>query len=142
MIGKSNFDSLFGGIGSIGSMFGGGIFGGLSGDGGGGGYGDFGGGYGEGVSGSFGGVYAKGGPTRMGKTYLVGEEGPELFMPNQNGYVYSNKDSQSMASDISSGAKAVEQHIHIEVDGREIAHVIASEISNGNFELINRLRGI
>lgn len=40
--------------------------------------------------GSFGGARASGGPVVRGKTYLVGERGPELFSPGSSGKVISN----------------------------------------------------
>ena len=36
------------------------------------------------------GALASGGPVRTGGTYLVGEEGPELFTPNQSGHIVPN----------------------------------------------------
>ncbi len=33
---------------------------------------------------------AKGGPAQGGKPYIVGEEGPELFVPNTSGTVIPN----------------------------------------------------
>ena len=39
----------------------------------------------------FGGGRATGGPVSMGKTYLVGEKGPELFSPGSNGTIIPNK---------------------------------------------------
>lgn len=41
-------------------------------------------------SGKFGGARAEGGPVRRGLTYLVGEQGPELFSPGQSGGITSN----------------------------------------------------
>lgn len=38
----------------------------------------------------FGGARAKGGDVSNSKSYLVGEKGPELFTPNQSGYVTPN----------------------------------------------------
>jgi hypothetical protein len=38
----------------------------------------------------FGGPRAKGGPVSAGKTYMVGEKGPEMFVPNQGGKIVSN----------------------------------------------------
>lgn len=32
----------------------------------------------------------KGGPIKFGKTYLVGEDGPEIFTPKQNGFIIPN----------------------------------------------------
>jgi len=40
------------------------------------------------------GANADGGPVKAGGTYLVGEEGPELIVPSQNGTVISNDDIQ------------------------------------------------
>lgn len=39
----------------------------------------------------FGGGRAKGGPVHRGLTYLVGEEGPELFSPSSSGNITSNR---------------------------------------------------
>jgi hypothetical protein len=38
----------------------------------------------------FGGARAEGGPVSAGKAYLVGERGPELFMPSQSGMIAAN----------------------------------------------------
>ncbi len=43
------------------------------------------------------GARARGGPVRKGKTYLTGENGPELFTPNANGYVHSNSATGNLA---------------------------------------------
>lgn len=40
--------------------------------------------------GSFGGARAQGGNVMSGRTYLVGERGPELFSPGSNGRIHSN----------------------------------------------------
>ena len=40
----------------------------------------------------FGGARRKGGPVKRGLTYLVGEEGEELFEPDQDGHITSNRD--------------------------------------------------
>lgn len=40
--------------------------------------------------GLFGGARAEGGPVDAGKTYLVGERGPELFRPSRNGKIIPN----------------------------------------------------
>ncbi len=41
-------------------------------------------------SGIFGGARAAGGPVQSGKTYLVGEKGPELFTPPTSGMIVAN----------------------------------------------------
>lgn len=40
------------------------------------------------------GFLAEGGPAQAGKPYVVGEKGPELFIPNSSGNVISNEDLQ------------------------------------------------
>jgi hypothetical protein len=73
----------FGGIfSSIGSLFGGG-------GGGGGGFGGIGGAL-FGGGGGFGGFFADGGRPPMGKVSVVGENGPELFVPDAPGTVVPN----------------------------------------------------
>ena len=39
---------------------------------------------------------AAGGPVRGGGAYLVGERGPELFMPNTSGRVLNNGETMTM----------------------------------------------
>lgn len=41
---------------------------------------------------------AAGGPITAGRTYLVGEEGPELITPNRSGFVHNARDTASMAA--------------------------------------------
>ncbi len=61
----------------------------------------FGGGFGGdggfslgGIGSFFGGFLAGGGATVPGRSYIVGEEGPELFTPNMTGIVSSNEETQ------------------------------------------------
>jgi len=44
------------------------------------------------------GFLAEGGPAQPGKPYIVGEKGPELFLPKSGGQVVSNSDLNSMGS--------------------------------------------
>lgn len=46
----------------------------------------------------FGGFRAMGGPVSTGSSFIVGERGPELFMPRRNGQIISNKDIKDMAN--------------------------------------------
>jgi hypothetical protein len=46
------------------------------------------------LSSLFGGFRANGGPVSGGKAYVVGERGPELFMPGMSGQVVSNENLQ------------------------------------------------
>ena len=81
----------------------------------------------------FGGGKATGGPVSMGKTYLVGEKGPELFSPGSNGTIIPNK----ALGGTSSGTT-----INISVSGaidpastaRQIANLLKNEAStSGSF---------
>lgn len=64
----------------------------------------FGGGGGEGGSSPVDGARAAGGPVRAGGTYLVGEEGPELFQPNHSGSIWPS--SETVAALRQSGTAA------------------------------------
>jgi hypothetical protein len=55
----------------------------------------------------FGGARANGGPVSMGNAYLVGERGPELFVPNSSGYINANK---------SGGGTGGEQQVRVMVE--------------------------
>lgn len=81
----------------------------------------------------FGGARAAGGPVSMGKTYLVGERGPELFSPGSNGTIIPNK---------ALGGKSSGTTINISVSGaidpastaRQIANLLKNEAStSGSF---------
>ena len=47
------------------------------------------------IGGFLGGFLADGGPAQAGKPYIVGEEGPELFIPNSSGKVIPNDEMTS-----------------------------------------------
>lgn len=55
---------------------------------------------------SFGGVLADGGPARSGTPYLVGEAGPELFIPDSSGVVISHSQTAAMMHGGSGGSVA------------------------------------
>ena len=50
---------------------------------------------------------AEGGPLRKGQLALVGEEGPEFFIPGADGHVLSNPDSKKLAGMMGEGARAL-----------------------------------
>ena len=66
------------------------------------------------LGGLFGGARAAGGPVEGGKTYLVGEKGPELFTPPGNGSIIPNNQMQS------GGGMTVNVNISGVRDGRDI----------------------
>jgi len=50
---------------------------------------------------------AEGGPAQAGKPYVVGEEGPELFIPNSNGTVIPNDEMTSGGRGVKGGGQNV-----------------------------------
>jgi phage-related protein len=68
----------------------------------------------------FGGARADGGPVNTGKSYLVGERGPELFTPNQNGRIIPNSGS----------------NITINITGTFLSEDVAGQLGD---QLVNRL---
>ena len=65
-------------------------------------FGGVGGGGGSVGKGAFIGGFADGGRPPVGEVSLVGERGPELFVPDQPGRIYSNEQSRAMLDQYSS----------------------------------------
>lgn len=65
---------------------------------------------------SFGGAFATGGDPLPGKAYLVGEDGPEMFVPRTAGRVYDSGTTQAMIGGGTRGLK--QQVINMTVQGR------------------------
>jgi hypothetical protein len=59
---------------------------------------------------------ALGGPVSSGSPYLVGEAGPEMFLPDQNGTILPN------------GMMGGTCNIYVELDGETIARKIAAPL--------------
>ncbi|QPC87149.1 phage tail tape measure protein [Mesorhizobium sp. NBSH29] len=70
----------------------------------------------------FGGPRAKGGPVQSGLTYLVGEEGPELFSPGRSGGITPNR---QMAGN--SNSTAANQNITFNISGGD-PQAVAREV--------------
>ena len=62
---------------------------------------------------------ASGGPVTAGNPYRVGEEGEELFVPDRNGKIISNRELQSRGSVASRRGKSVVMHVtqHFHLSG-------------------------
>lgn len=89
LFGKGGSGGLFGSL--FGGLFGGGGAAGAAGGA------ASGGGFLEKILGGlFGGFFADGGPMVGGRSYIVGEKGPELFRPRTSGYLFPN-DQMAMA---------------------------------------------
>jgi hypothetical protein len=59
------------------------------------------------IGGIFGGFRANGGPVSSNVPYVVGERGPEIFVPNSSGKVLSNSQSKSASQGGASGTVVV-----------------------------------
>jgi len=77
------------------------------------------------ASGSFIGPRAKGGPVRRGGLYLVGEEGPEMFSPGQNGSIISNDNLRRSAA--AGGARSIQLTNYNDFRGADASAVSAIE---------------
>ena len=76
----------------------------------------------------FGGPKAAGGPVEGGKTYLVGEQGPELVTMGGAGHVTNARDTAAALSGGGDGGGWPER-IVLEVDGRTLAEVAAPHLA-------------
>jgi len=84
------------------------------------------GGLGGGASGSwmskfaglFGGGRASGGDVIGQRSYLVGERGPELFIPRTTGQILNTEQTRALASAGSGVGRNVHQVIQVKIDGR------------------------
>lgn len=67
-----------------------------------------------------------GGPVSGGMPYIVGERGPELFVPNQSGQIISNGQGSS------SSAGGGNQTIVVKIGDEVVARVVANAMATGN----------
>src|SRR5215471_4992937 len=65
-----------------------------------------------------------GGPVGMGRPYIVGERGPELFVPSSRGRIVPGR--------AGGGGGVVHEHIHVHLDGREVAQAVRVRALRGN----------
>ena len=80
---------------------------------------------------ALGGARAQGGPVRAGETYLVGEEGPELFRPNRSGSIVPSAETMRMLRN--SGAAGASRSAAPSGGGRPISmtnHFVISGVSD------------
>ena len=83
------------------------------------------------LGGIFGGARADGGPVSSGKAYVVGERGPEMFVPGTSGYIVNNEtmNSRSVTQNITINAPngRVDRATELQVQaaaGRGVAHAM------------------
>lgn len=80
------------------------------------------------------GANAKGGPMSPGRTYLVGEQGPELVTPSRSGYVHPNRSG--------GGAPNITINSPITITGATDADAVAARVRRAlTDELASALRG-
>jgi hypothetical protein len=85
----------------------------------------------------FGGLLANGGPAKAGKSYIVGERGPELFTPGVSGTVSPNSSlggSTNIVVNVDASGSSVEGD---EQQGRELGRLISVAIQS---ELVQQKR--
>lgn len=95
------------------------------------------------------GARAKGGPVSFGKPYLVGEQGPELFVPGMSGRIEPNNRLRSLTADgaaavaISSSGGGTRGPTNITnnwaINGANDPRAVASQVDRQFGELIRRL---
>ena len=85
----------------------------------------------------FGGFLQSGGPARAGKSYIVGEKGPELFTPSVSGMVTPNSTmggSTNIVVNVDASGSSVEGN---EQDSRELGRLISVAVQS---ELVKQKR--
>ena len=86
----------------------------------------------------FSGERANGGPVLSGKSYLVGERGPEVFTPNTAGMISSNKSLGGGSTNVVVNVDASNSNVEgDQQQGRELGRVIAASVQS---ELIRQKR--
>ena len=72
----------------------------------------------------FGGPRQHGGPVSAGRRYLVGERGPEMFVPSQSGSIEPNGSSGGVdAKDLARAVAGALEGTRVEVDGRQLGRL-------------------
>ena len=71
---------------------------------------------------------ASGGPARAGQPYIVGEEGPELFVPRNSGTVIPNDETMAMAggAGLPGGSPTINYNINA-VDAKSFKQMVAQD---------------
>jgi hypothetical protein len=79
----------------------------------------------------FGGGRANGGPVRGGTSYIVGERGPELFVPNTNGLIIPNGKGLTVPTASSQGS-TINITVNGAIDGESTARQIITLLNNSS----------
>jgi hypothetical protein len=79
----------------------------------------------------FGGGRANGGPVRGGTSYIVGERGPELFVPNTSGLIIPNGKGLTVPTASSQGS-TINITVNGAIDGESTARQIITLLNNSS----------
>lgn len=79
----------------------------------------------------FGGGRANGGPVRGGTSYIVGERGPELFVPNTSGLIIPNGQGLTVPTASSQGS-TINITVNGAIDGESTARQIITLLNNSS----------
>ena len=96
-----------------------------------------GGGIGGFLGGLFGGKKARGGPVTGGKSYLVGEKGPEMFSPRGSGNITPNNQMGGVTNNINISVDASGSSVQGDADGQQFGEALAGVIQS---EIIKQKR--
>lgn len=83
----------------------------------------------------FGGTRAGGGPVEVGKSYLVGEQGPELFQPKYPGRIVDNRTMQTQSA--AQAANNITINFSISAPAGSISRETQSQIAARTAEALN-----
>ena len=75
---------------------------------------------------------ASGGPVARGSPYIVGERGPEFFVPNSSGMILSNRDSRAAMSGRGGGGNTIVVHVEgqsSEADRRRTGAIVGKSVA-------------
>jgi hypothetical protein len=79
----------------------------------------------------FGGGRANGGPVKGGTSYIVGERGPELFVPNTNGLIIPNGQGMTVPTTSSQGS-TINITVNGAIDSESTARQIITLLNNSS----------
>ncbi|MGX1098861.1 hypothetical protein [Amorphus sp. MBR-141] len=87
---------------------------------------------------------ASGGPVRMGLPYLVGERGPEIFVPSESGNIETNAlyrrfTQAGVASEARAARGGDHNEFHLSIDGSQDPKATAAEVERTIYSILGRL---
>ena len=83
---------------------------------------------------------AKGGPVSMGSSYIVGEEGPEIFVPKSSGDIISNKAASASMAGPSGSSVTINYNIAAGVTRGELVPILEAERKRLKAEIPDMVR--